>query len=264
MNFIERLLCFFSLTLFFTFSLRADWEKLEPGLDLGTFETKIHILRINPDFFELRLLNASASDKGLLHTAKHWCKDNNLVAAINSSMYLKDYKTSISYMRSTEHVNNPRMSKDKTILAFERLVPEVPKVKIIDQDCETFSTWRKKYGSFVQSIRMISCKGENVWHQQPQKWSIAALGTDRSGNILFIHSKKPFSTHNFINLLLSLPIKINRAMYAEGGTEAQLYIKSRNREYEFTGVPEGTGETFQFDFQSIPIPNVVGIRRLTQ
>ncbi len=244
------------------------WQRLADGLELGIFlspqradygDSLIRILRMNPQYFELRLLNASSSKAGRPLTAKQWCRQNNLVAAINASMYQTDHKTSVSLMRTRSHVNNPRLSKDKTILAFDRLASNVPKVRIIDRQCEDFNHWKSKYGSLVQSIRMISCKGENVWSQQPRKWSTAAIGTDIQGRVLFIHVGSPYSTHDLINILRKLPLGINRAMYSEGGPQAQLYIRDGEKEHEFVG---------QFDLKLNdninspvfwPIPNVIGI-----
>jgi uncharacterized protein YigE (DUF2233 family) len=250
--------------------LFASWKKLEPGLELGKFEvrkstadplTLIRILRIDPGFFRFQLLNTSAPGNGSLLSAKQWARNNNLAAAINASMYRTDYKTSVSYMRTRDHINNPYLSRDKSILAFDSRVPEGADIRIIDLECEKFDDWRAKYTSFIQSIRMISCKGENVWIQQSRRWSIAAIGTDQSGKVLFIHSIDPNSTHDFINFLLSLPIHINRVMYAEGGAEAQLYVQSRNVEFEFLGVSEAYTSALRFGTTSLPIPNIIGISR---
>ena len=176
-----------------------------------------------------------------------------------SSMYQADYRSSVSLMRTKAHINNPRLSKDMTILAFDRKDAGVPLVKIIDRQCEDFQTWKNKYGTFVQSIRMISCKGKNVWTQQPKKWSTAAIGIDNKGNVLFIHARSPFSTHDFINILQALPLDISRAMYAEGGPEAQLYIRAGGHEFEFIGSFESNFNNNNDNTFAWPIPNVVGI-----
>ena len=244
------------------------WQKLDKGLELGFFaspqpaqwgDSLIRVLRIDPQFFKLELLNASAVKNGRTLTAKQWCRKNGLVAAINASMYQTDYKTSVSLMRTKKHTNNRRLSKDKTILAFDRQTAKVPLVKIIDRECEDFNLWKKKYGTLVQSIRMISCKGANVWSQQAKKWSTAAIGTDNRNRVLFIHVGSAYSTHDLINILLKLPINISRAMYCEGGPQAQLHIGLGEIEHEFVG-------SFDLNLNENinnpvfwPIPNVIGI-----
>ena len=253
-----------------TASKSADgWQKLADGLELGIFDSpqpaeigdsKIRILRIDPERYELKLLNASVSKKGRPLSAKQWCRQNDLVAAINASMYQEDFKTSVSYMRTRTHVNNPRLrEKDMAILAFDRLAAGVPRVKIIDRQCENFRLWKNKYGSLVQSIRMISCKGKNVWRQQPKKYSTVAIGVDEADRVLFIHVGSPYSTHDLINILKKLPIEIARAMYTEGGPQAQLYIKTGAHEYDFTGHSEIDFGNKANSLFSWPIPNAVGV-----
>jgi len=244
------------------------WQKLSDGLELGFFrspqpsetgDSMIRVLRIEPARYKLRLLNASASENGRPLSAKEWCRQNGLVAAINASMYQADLKASVSLMRTKSHINNPRLSKDMAILAFDRNSPGVPPVKIIDRQCEDFKTWGKKYKTLIQSIRMISCEGENVWAQQDQKWSTAAIAVDYLGRLLFIHVGSPYSTHDLIDILQELPLIIDRTMYVEGGPQAQLYINIGTHEHEFVGsykidIEENVNALF-----SRPIPNVVGI-----
>ena len=246
----------------------GGWQKLSDGLELGIFESpqpaeiddsKIRILRIDPAHYELKLLNASVSKKGRSLSAKQWCRQHGLVAAINASMFQADFKTSVSFMRTRTHVNNPRISKDMAILAFDRLGTGEPEVKIIDRQCEDFRIWKNKYGTLVQSIRMISCKGKNVWRQQPKKYSTVAIGMDKADRVLFIHVGSPYSTHDLINILQKLPIEIDRAMYTEGGPQAQLYVKTGAHEYEFTGHSEIDFSNKANSLFSWPIPNAVGI-----
>ena len=250
--------------------LANGWQRLEPGLELGVFfpspvpegsNALVRVLRIDLRWFELRLLNASNPAYRQLLSAKMWCTQHGLVAAINASMYQTDHLTSVSLMRTKTHTNNARLTRDKAILAFDRQNPGVPLVKIIDRECEDFEAWKDKYSSFVQSIRMISCKGKNVWNQQQKKWSTAAIGTDEEGKVLFIHVRSPFSTHDLINILVGLPLKLSRLMYVEGGTEAQLYVQSGTQGYDFIGSYDSGFGGDERESYAMPIPNVVGIAR---
>jgi uncharacterized protein YigE (DUF2233 family) len=248
----------------------SPWRRLEPGLELAAFpapqpaqlgDSTIRVLRIDPERFALRLLNASASDAGTLRTARGWAQEHELVAAINASMYQTDYLSSVSLMINRAHVNNPRVSKDNAVLAFDRKDAEVPRIQIIDRKCQDFDGLRNHYRVLVQSIRMISCHGGNVWGQQEQKWSIAAIGIDAAGRVLFIHCRSPYSVHDLIDMLLGLPIGLRNAMYVEGGPEAQLYVRAGGEELEFYG----SLETGLFDAdangRAWPIPNAIGVVR---
>jgi hypothetical protein len=246
------------------------WRRFEPGLEFASFlspvpaeqgDSRIRVLRIDPRRFELRLLNASAMPESAPMTAKEWARTNDLVAATNASLYQADYRTSVSLMKTREHTNNPRLSKDNTILAFDRLDDGVPPVQIIDRTCDDLPGLQGRYGTLVQSIRMISCQGKNVWRPQDKAWSTAAIGIDRAGRVLFIHVRSPFSTHDLIEGLLALPLGIARAMYVEGGPQAQLYVRAGGRELEFAGT-HGSPLGVAADLYVAPIPNVIGVRRI--
>lgn len=239
-----------------------------PGLELGGFtpalqpkagDSSVKVLRIDLKYFEFRLLNASSQIRNERKSVKDWVTHHGLVAGINASMYQKNNLTSVSYMKTGDHINSTWVSKDRSFLAFDPKDKTLPPAKIFDRDCDDFKKVREQYRSLIQSIRMVSCKGKNVWVPQEKKWSTAAIGMDSKGRILFIHARSPYSTHDFINLLLALPIDLTRAMYVEGGKDAQLYINTGKDEFEFLGnyttaVDSATGNSIAW-----PVPNVVGI-----
>ena len=250
----------------------SAWQLLEPGLEFAAFrspqparigDSQIRILRIDPAQFELRLLNASAVPDGKPLTAKQWVQRHGLVAATNASLYQADYRTSVSLMKTRTHTNNPRLSRDNAILAFDRLDPALPPVQIIDRTCQDFATLQGQYGTLVQSIRMISCRQRNVWSQQAKKWSTAAIGIDHEGRVLLIHVRSPYSTHDLINILLALPINLAGAMYVEGGPEAQLSIRAGGRELDLIGT-HGSSGVSTGNMYAPPLPNAIGVRRINR
>lgn len=249
----------------------SAWKNLEKGLDVGIFpapkksalgDSLIRILRADTASFSLRLLNASSEDPKKRWPVKDWVNRNGLVAAINASMYQKDMMSSVSYMKTRQHTNNTWVSKDKTILAFNPNDKKLPPVRIIDRDCEDFNTLRKQYSTLVQSIRMVSCHGKNMWGQQKKMSSIAAIGLDQQDRILFIHVRSPYTTHDLIHMLLKLPIDLKQAMYVEGGADAQLYINTGKEEHEFIGSYSTGSREHDENTYSHPIPNVLGLVRL--
>ena len=248
----------------------AEWRNLEKGLDLGIFkapqksalgDSLIRILRADTNYFDLRLLNASSKDQGQRRSVKDWVNKNNLVAAINASMYQRDMRSSVSYMKTRQHTNNTWVSKDKTILAFDPTDKSLPAVRIIDRDCEDFSELRQLYRTLIQSIRMVSCKGKNMWAPHNKMWSTAAIGLDDRGRIMFIHVRSPYTTHDLINILLKLPINLKQAMYVEGGADAQLYINTGKERHEFIGSYSSGSREHDENTFSHPVPNVLGLMR---
>mgnify|MGYP001818435406 CR=1 FL=1 len=70
-----------------------------------------------------------------------------------------------------------------------------------------------------------------------------------------------YSTHDLINILQKLPLNISRAMYTEGGPQAQLYINSAGKELEFAGSYETNSNAADEGSISWPLPNVLGISK---
>jgi uncharacterized protein YigE (DUF2233 family) len=248
----------------------GPWKRIEPGLHVGDFKiphgllTKapsLTVVKIDPHFFALKLLCASEHGKVRM-TLRDWCQKHGLIGGINAGMYLEDGIKSVGYMKNYDHVNNPRINGSyKAVLAFNRTDSGVASVQIIDLTCQDFEGLKPKYQTFVQSIRMIGCRQENVWAKQDRRSSIAALGMDTSGNILFLFSEAPYSGHDFINLLLSLPISIRNAMYLEGGPPANLFLSVSDTELERVGIYGFDPEEESLRPPLRLLPNILGIAR---
>lgn len=247
----------------------SPWQALEPGLDLATFDGprpaagdgKITVVRVDPARFDLRLLNASAPGEGALRTARAWAARVGAVAAINASMYQEDYRTSVGLMRTRDHVNRGTLSRDKAVLAFDPLASGVPRVRMIDRECENFGVASQGYGTLVQSIRMVSCDRRNVWGKSDRRFSTAAIGVDGAGRVLLVHARSPWPVHLLVDSLLALPIGLARAMYAEGGPEAQLYVHAGGREVELVGGYENALDVAVETRGAWPVPNVIAVVR---
>ena len=247
-----------------------DWQRLDDGLELAevgspvtatTGDSRLRLLRADPARYTIELRNASATPDGSSQTARQWARAHGLVAAINASLYQTDYRTSTALMRARGHVNNPRLARHNAVLLFDRLDTGVPPFELVDRTCRDLAPLERRYAGAVQGIRMISCHGANVWSQQPQVWSNAAIGVDDRGRLLFIHMRAPLSTHDFANALLALPLGLRQTMYVEGGPEAQLYVNAGGREIEVVG-SHGSSFAGLENSLALPIPNVIGLRRL--
>ena len=243
------------------------WQKLDEGLFVGEFDSpqkskinnsKITMVKIDPKFYSFKLLCATEHSK-LRMTPKKWSQNHNLISAINAGMYQKDGITNVGYMKNFNHFNNPRLNNAyKAVLAFNPVESTIPEIQIIDLKCQDFQRLQLKYQTLIQSIRMISCRQENVWTKQDKSYGMAVCGIDKSGNALFIFTEFPFSGYDLINILLSLPISIYNAMYLEGGPEANLYFALNGFQFERIGRYATDSESNTLAVAR-PIPNVIGI-----
>jgi uncharacterized protein YigE (DUF2233 family) len=247
----------------------SPWREVDHGLLIGEFEpaqkpgssdARILVLKIDPQKYSFKLLSASETG-GRKMTLKEWSEKHGLVAAFNAGMYQEDGITSVGYMKNFKHVNNGRLNKNKAVLALNPVDAGVPEVQIIDRECQAFESLKGKYRTLVQSIRMVSCEQQNVWSPQATAWSTLAIGMDKSGNVLIIFCHHPYSVHDLIEILLSLPLSLYNAMYLEGGPQASLYLSTKDVTLEKHGGWEGSPESHGPFEVSWPLPNVLGIVR---
>ncbi len=243
------------------------WVSLAEGLELAVFEaptpsilgdSRIRIVRVDPS-----LLTVSLEGRWLkpgddrTRTARQWAEEGDFLAVINAGMFQTDYTTSTHLMVRDEAVNNPDASRDNNILALGPRAAGLPAARIIDRTCEDFPALRMQYATLVQGIRMLSCTGSNVWSDQPRQWSHAVIGMDTAGRLLLIHARSPWRTHDFVEVLQALPLSLVRLQYAEGGPEAQLFVRAGGREVELIGSYETGFYERDDNDRAWPVPNVI-------
>ena len=250
---------------------QEPWQSLAPGMDLGTFsasrpsesgDSRITVLRIDPDLWSLELLGLGVSGETSGRTARQWSKSHGLTAAINAGMFASDYQTHVGYLRFREQVYNEKVNHYRSVAAFDPRREGLPRFRLFDLDRPGVSleTILRDYASAVQNLRLIKRPGQNRWRRQEKRWSEAALGEDASGRMLFIFCRSPYSMHDFNNELLKLGIGLVAAQHLEGGSQAQLYIHAGEVEFEISG---SHGSSFREEHGislAWPIPNVLGLR----
>lgn len=244
------------------------WLHLAKGLDYAYAEAPIacnigdshfSILRADPFFYEASIFSAKTLGSQSV-PADSWAAKQDLTALVNAGMYQMDHLTNVGHMVAQGKVNQKRFSKDKAFFVSSPKTDSLPTWQIIDRDCQDWEHLIEQYENVTQSIRMLNCSRTNVWGQQPNYWSMAAVGTDDKDRLLFLFCRSPYSVHDFIAMAKELPIHLQRCMYLEGGPEASFFIQTADTTIGKMGSYE-TG-FFESDDNSEfwSIPNVIGLR----
>jgi hypothetical protein len=251
-------------------SAQSPWQSLAPGLEWGTFhanaatpvgDATLTVLRIDPQLWELKALSISETGDAQGMTARQWCERHPLVAATNAGMFMTDYRTHVGIMKNRRHTNAARFNGYQSVAAFDPVSDSLPPFRIFDLDEHEQADIERDYRGLVQNLRLIKKPGINRWGQQPKKWSEAALGEDKDGNILFIFARSPYSMRDFNQLLLGLPIGLVAAQHLEGGPEAQLYFQFGTTSFEGFGSYETGFYESDANDRAWAVPNVLGIGR---
>jgi hypothetical protein len=227
-------------------------------------DSTITVLRIDPQLWELDFLGMTLTGGGQGRTAKEWCEEHKLVAAVNAGMFGTDYKTHVGYLRHKSHVNSDIVNNYESVAVFNPLEGKtLPPFRIVDLDDPSvrMEDLLRDYGSVAQNLRLIKRPRSNRWSQQERSWSEAALGEDVEGRILLVFTRSPFTMHDFNAELITSDIDIVAAQHLEGGPEAQLYVRVGNEELELFDSYETSFLEHDGNDRPWPIPNVFGIRR---
>ncbi|MCO4747607.1 MAG: phosphodiester glycosidase family protein [Proteobacteria bacterium] len=246
-------------------ALAAPFEPIAVGVEFAEFTlpasshgaSRAHVVRIDPSKAELVIRTASRD--GDPRSVRAWLEEADLVAGINAGMFQQDHRTNTALLLDQGHTNNATLTADNTLVAFNA-VNGTAGARIVDRSCDDLDALRPQYTSWVQGIRMLSCTGKNVWSQQPKKWSHAVIGEDRAGRILFIHARSPYTTHDFIDHLVSLKLDLVNLQYAEGGPEAQLVTRTASKTRIWIGSYETGFYERDDNRDEWPVPNVLGVR----
>ncbi len=245
------------------------WKELEAGLYYSEInspiksefgDSKINVLKINPKNYNFHLISAK-QEQEYKKTAEEWADKKGLIALVNAGMFMGD-GTNTGFMKNYNFFNNKKMASSyNSVVSFNRMEESSPEFQIIDLRCQDWNILKEKYNSFSQGIRMIDCNQRNVWEKQNKKWSMSVIGEDKEGNALFIFSRSPYSVHDFIDILLKLPLNIKKAMYLEGGPEASFYLNSKEKIIKKCGSYETGFNENDLNQDFWPIPNVIGITK---
>ncbi len=272
------------------------WEKLENGIDYlykeeslvfpysqnsmlneefteRNVKFQVHFIRIDPKKYNIRLYGSFLEEEKKSLTISQWAEKKNLALAINASMYLPNGRTSTGYMRSGEQVNNKHIMEKMD--GFFLAKPHNKNNKNLDDAIfieKSHTAWReqlKNYEIVVQNFRVLgkytkeNPQAMNMWEHDGSRNSISVYGNDVNGNIYFIFSQRPTSIHELATYLLNFAYLNNKKtivfktiLYAEGGSEAGLFVDTQKRKFLLSGW--GVKNFFNF---TLPIPNILGIEK---
>jgi len=252
---------------------RIKWRMLEPGLELADMSVSLRdgrgpgsfsVLRIDLDRFDVEVLSAGLLGLKNNPTADKWAREYSMTAVVNAGMYQKDHRRSVGYLKAGGRVGNGhRHRKYKSMLVSGPLGPGDPQVAILDSDCDDVWKEARAYANVVQGIRMLDCKGGNVWKPGGRAYRQVAVAVDSKGQLLFIYRGAPSTSYRFVEMVRASGLGVERMMYLEGGTEASLYIRSGDEEIRKGGVNGLLPDFWKGDSADafLPLPNVIAIKK---
>jgi len=230
----------------------------QPGLAAGS--SPLYVVRVDPG---RATIGAGLASQGqhAPQTAGAWCRTSRFAVATNLGMFDADQRSHTGYLREERHVNSRRWNDYRSVLAVRPKASSLAQALWLDLDPAKPPPVLDSYGIVVQNLRLIAGNRKNVWSQSTRRWSEAALAIDSRGRLLFLFSRAPYSMRDFNDLLLKLPLDVQRAMHLEGGPEASLSVHVPGLDLDLCGSYETGFLPSDSNDHQWPIPNVLGVLR---
>ncbi len=251
----------------------VQWVTLEDGMENAQLSytvqkgegyvrrVTLHALRLDASRFSFSLYSAGWED-GKARTLREWTEEKELSAAINACMYQTDGLTSTGYMRSGDRLSNKRIvNKYGAFFVSGPRREGLPQAALLDRTSDDWQSLLPLYENVVQNFRLMGRQGEQLWPENGPRHAVAAVAEDSRGRLLFLLCPEPVSVHDFVDALNAHPgLELKTAMYAEGGSDAALIVRSEGRTRLLNGLsPAGYMLSARGD--DIPLPNIIGVKR---
>ena len=233
----------------------VQWVTLEDGMENAQLSytvqkgegyvrrVTLHALRLDASRFSFSLYSAGWED-GKARTMREWTEEKELSAAINACMYQTDGLNKYGAF----FVSGPRREG-------------LPQAALLDRTSDDWQSLLPLYENVVQNFRLMGRQGEQLWPENGPRHAVAAVAEDSRGRLLFLLCTEPVSVHDFVDALNAHPgLELKTAMYAEGGSDAALMVRSEGRTRLLNGLsPAGYMLSARGD--DIPLPNIIGVKR---
>jgi hypothetical protein len=226
---------------------------------LPTTEACLDLVRIDLSRYAMKIL-AGARDGGA-RPAPRWADDFGLVAVINLAMF-KDEGAPVAL---AVDARGALTAKDTAafggFLAFDPIDPRDPPVAVAGRPCKDFDlvALRRRYRAVVQSYRLVDCDGGAIAWKDAKSYSAAAVGVDRTGRLVLVHARAPFTMRALSAALARPALGVAGAIFVEGGPEASLIVHGGAGSLERVGSFE-TGFVETDDNRRFwDLPNVLGV-----
>ncbi len=223
-------------------------------------DSKISIVRIDPNLFDFHLL--TATEHGTPLTAKEWADTFQMSLTFNASMYdLGNPLISRGFLKNFGHHNNQEVHPGyNAMIAMNPLDTNEVNCSVLDLKCEPWDSVKSNYHCYAQGMRMVDCNRQAMgWNKRKQSCSMLVAAIDDQNRFYLIFSRSPYTHNQMISFLLSFPFHLSNAIYLEGGPETSLYLNVNGKEIKRIG--SYVSQTFPKDdnVEFWKLPNVIGI-----
>jgi uncharacterized protein YigE (DUF2233 family) len=241
-----------------------EWRSLGPGLNF----TEIQVYRNNASVETLAVVKVDPANFAfrVMHHAPQsitaWQQELGAPVVFNASYYCRNHLPCGLILSNGKAIGPRHNSQMRGMFVAEPkgLSPDIPRATILDLTINPINIHTLPWTQGVQSYPLLLDYKGNIRvrtsHKTAQRTVIAI---DRNGYILIFNTNEAYFTlHDFAHFLKASGLEIDSALNLDGGTEAQLYIKTQDFE-KFSPSSWGSRLGSLLDQKKFWLPTVVGV-----
>ena len=241
-----------------------QWQAIGRGLNLtqvdilqdGDVVSGLAVVKIDPASNSFRVFHGSP------RPITKWQEGLQAPIVFNASYYKHDGQPCglmIADGKPLGPTRNPQM-RGMFVAEPQGMSPDLPRATILDLLTTRIDPKKLPWTQGVQSFPLLlDYKGKIKVRDSEKRAHRTVIATDRNGNILVFNTTSRFFTLlGMAEFLKGSKFDIDSALNLDGGTEAQLFIKTKD--FEFYSPPSWENSIGNIiDQQKFWLPTVVGV-----
>jgi hypothetical protein len=241
--------------------LSIERVRLPRAPEVAAGDRILTVVRVDPARFRLTVLTAARD--GSPRPLDAWVRDHHLIGGVNAGMFLANRMPVATLVRDGDVITDRSPASYDGIVGWDPASDGIPAIGVGGRGCpHDLAAMRRRYRSVVQGFRMmIDCRGRAVAWTQDRRYSAAALGVDRDGRAVFVHSRTPYRMRELNRMMADLDLGIRGLVYMEGGPEASLVVRDGARSVTEVGSWEDGFNPNDDNRELWEIPSVIGFAR---
>ena len=213
------------------------WQSLGRGLSFAKVEVlredeaveTLAVVKIDPGANAFRVFHHSPQ------SIIAWQEELKAVVVFNGSYYFRDGAPCGLVITNGKPVGPWRNAQMRGMFVAEPqgLSPDLPRATILDLTQTTITPKKLPWTQGLQSFPLLLDANERIRVRRSDKTARrSVIATDRQGNILVFNTNSGYFTlYDLAQFLKASAFEVDLALNLDGGTEAQLYIKTKDMEY---------------------------------
>jgi uncharacterized protein YigE (DUF2233 family) len=241
-----------------------EWRTIGRGLTFtqvevlkgGTVVEELAVVKIDPATNAFRVFH------GAPQAITAWQEELHAPIVFNGSYYRRDGRPCGLVIADGKAIGptGNRQMRGMFVAEPKGMSPDLPRATILDLLNTAVDPKKLPWTQGVQSFPLLlDYKGKIRVRDSEKKSHRTVIATDRNGNILvFNTSNRFFTLYAMAEFLKTSSFDIDSALNLDGGTEAQLYINTKD--FKFYSPPSWENSIGNIiDEQKYWLPTVVGV-----